>query len=222
MAEELRISSGDLVLDVASGLGETARFIAREFGCRVYGLELSKGLVGEAASLANGPNVGFANGDAERLPFKSDSFDVVISECSMCLLPGLQESLSEAFRVLCPSGRVGISDMSTSRVLPAELQEVLMSFLCLSNKTSPSEYEALLEETGFRRVAKFDKTDSLRGLLESIRKRLLLAELLTGIGKVPMPKAQLTQGRRLLTLAEEAVEQGSLSYVMLTASKPDS
>ncbi len=222
LAEKLTISSNDLVLDVASGLGETARFIAREFGCRVYGLDLSKSLVGEAVPSVDGAGVDFANGDAERLPFKANSFNAVISECSMCLLPGLRGGLSEMFRVLRSGGRLGMTDMATRGPLQPELEEVLMSFLCLSNKASPSGYEKLLEETGFRHVARSDETDSLRGLLEGIRKRLLLAELLTGIGKLSIPKDQLARGKRLLTLAEEAVEKGTLSYVMLTATKPDS
>lgn len=222
LAQELAVSSDDLILDVASGLGETARLLTLEFGCRVYGLELSKSLVKEATSSLGKLSVDFTNGDAEHLPFKAGSVDVVVSECSMCLLPGLEKGLTEAFRVLRQGGRLGLTDMATRGPLHPELEQVLMSFLCLSNKTRPSEYEVLLRATGFRHVASFDETDSLRGLLEGIRKRLLLAEVLRGVGKLTIPEEQLAQGKRLLTLAEEAVDQGVLSYVMLTASKPGS
>ncbi len=220
LADSLSISSSDMVLDVASGLGETARFLTEEYGCEVYGLDVSRELVKKAGAGVNGRPMGFVRADGENLPLKNGSFTVLISECSLCLLPEIREGLDEASRILQRGGRLGFSDIAVNGSLPAELEEVLMSFLCLSSKIPPSRYSELVEKAGFVSTQVFDVSNSLRLLLERIRKRLFLAELLTGIGKLSLSEGQLERGKRLLSLAQEGLDRGSLGYFMLTAEKP--
>ncbi len=219
LAVKIGLSSTDRVLDVASGLGETARVLSEEYGSKVYGIDLSRKLVKEAAGTRRGDE-GFVSGDAERLPFRRDSFSAVVSECSLCLLPGFNDGLGEILRVLGPAGRLGITDIVTLGPLNPELDDVLMSFLCVAHKISRRRYMRLAEEAGFTEVQAFEETDSLRVTLDGIRKRLLLAELLSGIGKLSLPADQLVRGKRLLALAQEAVGNGSLAYFMMTARKP--
>ncbi|WP_410969200.1 hypothetical protein, partial [Salmonella sp. SAL04284] len=59
-----------------------------------------------------------------------------------------------------------------------------MQFLCISNQISWSEYPTMIEAEGFDRVEVTDESSSLHELLESLRKRLLLAELLRAVGKL--------------------------------------
>ncbi len=219
LAGRLGLSSADRVLDVASGLGETAKFLTEEYACKVYGIDLSKKLAKEAAETRQGEG-GFLSGDAESLPFRQDSFTAVVSECSLCLLPGFNDGLAEILRVLTPTGRLGITDIVTLGPLNAELEDVLMSFLCVVHGISRPRYLGLVEEAGFTEVQAFEETDSLRITLEGIKKRLLLAELLSGIGKLSIPSDQLLRGKRLLALAQEAVKNGRLAYFMMTARKP--
>ncbi len=219
MAERIGLSSTDTVLDVASGLGTTGKFLAEEYGCKAYGIDLSRKLAKEAAETGQGDEE-FVSGDAERLPFRRGYFTAVVSECSLCLLPGFNEGLTEILRVLAPSGRLGITDIVTLGPLNAELEDVLMSFLCVAHEISRPRYIGLAEEAGFTEVRAFDETDSLRVMLEGIKKRLLLAELLSGIRKLYLPSDQLSRGKRLLALAQEAVDRGSLAYFMMTARKP--
>lgn len=220
LAEKLGLSENDYVLDVASGLGETAGYLSAEFRCRVQGLELSRDLAREAAAKFDGTHLGFANGDAELLPFKDETFTVVVSECSMCLIADLPKGLGEAFRVLRKGGRLGITDLSAGKEIDAELERVLLQTLCLCNKTTSMEITELVEETGFEQVDFSDQTQSMRALLETVRKRLLLAEILAGIGKLSLPNDQLLRAKQLLTSAEKAVDRGTLGYFQLTAQKP--
>lgn len=218
LADAIGLSAEDTVLDVASGLGESARFLEGKFGCNVSGIDLSRKLARQALAASSGDSQ-FLSGDAERLPFKHDAFTAVLSECSMCLLPGFREGLSEIVRVLSPGGKLGVTDIMTSGVLHPELESVLMSFLCVTTRLSMTQYTALTEEAGLTEVRTFDETENLRGMFEGIKKRLLLAELLSGLGKVSVPPEKLAHGKRLLTLAEEAVDRGHLSYFMMTARK---
>jgi arsenite methyltransferase len=220
LAQKIRLFSTDTVLDAACGHGESTRFLAREYGCRVYGLDLSRTLTHGAASTHNGEDTYYLVGDGEHLPLKDDSFTAAISECSMCLMPESRKGIREIFRALRPSGRMGITDITISGPLPSELEETLLRFLCISNEISWSEYATLIEAEGFDRVEVTDESSSLNELLEVLRKRLFLAELLEAVGKLSVGKDRLDHGKRLVSLANAAVDQGSLRYAMITAQKP--
>ena len=219
LAERINLSSDDKVLDVGSGPGETAKFLASEYGCRVYGVELSTRLARRALE-ASKKDAEFVAADAEHLPLKTNYFNAVLSECSLCLFPDFRTGLEEIQRVLLPGGRLGVTDIVTNGPLPTEPESVLASLLCLAQKMSGSEYASEAEEAGFTEVQALDQTGSMRSMLQGIRKRLFLAEILSGIGKLSLPTEQSRDGKRLLALAAEAVEGGKLSYLMMTASKP--
>lgn len=221
MAERIGLFSTDTVLDAACGLGESTRFLAREYGCRVFGVDLSRRLAHGTASTHNDEDAYFLVGDGERLPLRDNAFTAAISECSMCLMPESRKGLREIFRALRPYGRIGITDIAIDGPLPSELEEALMRFLCISNEISWSEYPSMIEAEGFERTEVTDESGSLHELLEAIKKRLLLAELLTAVGKLSLGRDRLDRGKRLVSLAETAVEKRSLRYAMITAQKPD-
>jgi SAM-dependent methyltransferase len=106
------ISAGTRVLDVASGTGESACFLAAEYGADVTGLDQSEALLARARAKAaeRGLAVTFQQGDAVALPFADASFDVAICECTLCLLDKAAV-LGEMARVVRPGGRVGMHDL---------------------------------------------------------------------------------------------------------------
>ena len=184
------------------------------------GVDLSRELAKKAAILARGKTTGFTRADGEHLPFRYASFTAVISECSMCLLPEIQDGLCEANRILQRGGRLGLTDFAVSGSLPAELENLLVSFLCLSSKIPPFRLTELVENAGFESIRTIDVSDSLRLLLGGIRKRLFLAEIMAGVGKLSLSQGQLERGKRLLSLAQDCLDKKSLGYFMFTAEKP--
>ena len=102
LGELLGLGPAVRVLDVATGKGESAIFLARQFGCEVVGVDFGPRNVREANSRATAAQVdhlvSFAEGDAERLDFPDAGFDAVICECAFCAFPDKAAASSEFAR----------------------------------------------------------------------------------------------------------------------------
>jgi len=100
------IRAGSRVLDVATGAGYVAA-TAFERGADPIGLDFSDAQI-DFARLRH-PSVAFQQGDAEALPFESESFDAVIIAYGVCHFPHPDLALKEAHRVLKKGGRIAFS-----------------------------------------------------------------------------------------------------------------
>eukprot|EP00906_Rhabdomonas_costata_P038407 RCo054185 len=178
LAKAAGIDAHKHVLDVGSGVGGTARCLAREFGCRVTGIDLTDEYCRAAAMLS--AKVGLADlvdyrqGDATNLPFDDGLFDVVWTEHVAMNIPDKSRLYKEMHRVLKPGGTLAIYD-----VLAGPSGEVLFpvpwartpdtSFL-----VEPSELRRLLEDAGFTISGWSDTTAAacvwFTALAERIRK----------------------------------------------------
>ncbi|ERJ05280.1 Membrane protein [Halorhabdus tiamatea SARL4B] len=101
----LDIDADDRVLDVGCGTGFGTEGIL-EHTDEVYGLDQSPHQLGKAREKLGDDPVQFCLGDAERLPFESDSFDVVWSSGSIEYWPNPVDALEECGRVARPGGHV--------------------------------------------------------------------------------------------------------------------
>src|SRR5438046_2962227 len=76
------IAADTSVLDVGSGVGGPARFLAATYGCRVVGIDLSRSFVDAARYLTGrtgqAGQVSFQTASALDLPFEEGRFDVVL------------------------------------------------------------------------------------------------------------------------------------------------
>jgi ubiquinone/menaquinone biosynthesis C-methylase UbiE len=100
--ELARPQKGDLVLDVATGTGNTA-FAVAPYARRVVGLDLTREMLDEARRVAaerNIVNVDWVIGNAARLPFQDETFDLYTVRAAPHHFPDVPAFLAEAFRVL--------------------------------------------------------------------------------------------------------------------------
>ena len=212
------------VLDVASGAGTSAFFLAERFGCAVVGVDYSAQNVEEANELAVGKNlasrVHFELGDAERLHFPGASFDAIICECAFCTFPDKSSAAREFARVLRPDGLVGISDLTRTAVLPKELETLLAWISCIGDAQPIESYASHLRSAGLDARMVENHNAALVELVHQIRMKLLSAEVLVGLKKLALPNVDITSAKQMAVRGLAAVDQGELGYAVLIAAKP--
>jgi ubiquinone/menaquinone biosynthesis C-methylase UbiE len=217
----LDLQPGHIVLDVASGLGTSAIYLAQRFGCQVVGVDFSGQIVEQASANAAEAGISqlvqFKQGDAERLPFEGGSFDALICECAFCTFPSKPQAASQFARVLRPGGRIGLSDLTRSAPLPPELDTLLAWVACIADAQPMEEYTSILSQAGFSMGPPELHDEALAELINEVRGKLLVAELMVNLKKLEVPDwIDFDQVGRLAQITAETVNQGKLGYALFS------
>jgi len=141
------------VLDVGSGVGGTSRCLAKEFGCRVTGLDLTDEYCRAAemlsAKIGLAHLVDYRQGDATDLPFDDQAFDVVWTEHAAMNISDKPRLYKEMHRVLKPGGTLAIYDVLAGSSGPVLFPVPWARTPETSFLVEPNELRMLLEEAGF-------------------------------------------------------------------------
>jgi len=220
LGEMLGISEGKKVLDIASGYGVSAILLAKNFGCKVDGIDLAEKNVDIATKASDKVSelVNFKLGDAEDMDFEEESFDYAISECSFCLFPDKHKASKEMYRVLKVGGKLGMSDVVVRGQLQDTMKNTLYKFICIQDAKSEREYKDILESAGFENFYFEDKKIDILELLGQIRKKIFILEMAKGLDKIKID-IDLDDAKRILKEIKECVDKGTISYGLMTAEK---
>ncbi len=166
LVEQMPLTPGARVLDIATGTGAVLLPVARRVGSEghVTGVDLSGTILQEAerAVRAEGlTNVELRKMDAEHLEFPDQTFDVVICAFGLFLFPDMEAALREMNRVSKPGGYTGVSIFGKAPPLfnpgwPILFQQIAAYQVGVRMPQpiayAPEEVEALLSQFGFRSI----------------------------------------------------------------------
>jgi arsenite methyltransferase len=216
LAELAGIAPGTRVVDVACGTGASARLLAHELGAEVVGVDLGARTIERATRQAEGAEgVRFVRGDAEALPLPGASFDVALSECSLCTFPDKPRAIAEMARVVRLGGTIAIADVTADPdALPAQLRTAAARVACVADAQSADAYAALLRDAGCEPLAIEPQDAELRAMADRVEARLRLARMLAPPGD---QRERIREAAALARLAVDAIARGSLSYALITA-----
>ncbi|HEV7606227.1 MAG TPA: class I SAM-dependent methyltransferase [Steroidobacteraceae bacterium] len=210
--EWLRLTRDSHALEVASGSGGPALYLAGRSGCRVTGVDVNPRGVATATQAAGRHEAGrramFKVADAnDPLPFADGKFDALLCIDSMNHFPKRRETLRDWCRVLKPGGRAVFTDpvVITGPVTNEELAQ--RSSIGLFVFTPRTLNEELIADAGLRLLARHDVTENAavvsrrwREAREQFRDELLQmegGERYEGVQKFLAAVHRLTHERRL-------------------------
>ena len=194
LATLIGIAAENAVLDVGSGVGGPARFLAATYGCRVTGVDLSEPFVEAARYLTErtgqGGQVSFEAGSALDLPFQDGRFDVAMLQHVAMNISDRTRLYREIRRVLKTAGRFATFDVVANGGEPHYpvpwARTTATSFLLSAAATRDA-----IQEAGFRALVWRDDTEAARAWIAQLR----------ASGPPPSPNLGVVMGPNFAELA---------------------
>ncbi|MFZ2286835.1 MAG: arsenite methyltransferase [Bacteroidales bacterium] len=153
--EYASIIQGDTLLDLGSGAGNdcfVARALVGENG-HVTGIDFTEEMLSRAESNRQKlgySNIKFVKGDIEEMPLPDNSYDVVVSNCVLNLVPDKQKAFSEILRVLKPGGHFCVSDVVIRGTLTDSARTDADLYAgCVAGASTMDEYLGFIRSNGF-------------------------------------------------------------------------
>lgn len=111
--KQLSIPSNSRILDLGCGQGEATRLLHHTFSpATCTGFDMDEALLDIARSKnKNGDGPSYQQGNAKKLPFENDQFDLVYARLLLLHVPDFEEVVSEMIRVAKPNGTIMVQDL---------------------------------------------------------------------------------------------------------------
>ncbi len=217
LADMCEIEENMRVLDVASGTGLSAIFLSENYDCSVTGIDHSEMMVKKARKKAKGREVDveFTVADAHQLPFEDEYFDVVISECTLCLLEK-EKVLDEMTRVVKEGGRVGIHDICWSEDADQSLKKSLAEIEGERPETKDG-WIKLFQNAGLNEIEAKEEPDIMDDWMERMEREIGISGKLKIFIKVV--KEWGFEGLKNIRKSEKIFEDPQTGYIIIVGRK---
>jgi ubiquinone/menaquinone biosynthesis C-methylase UbiE len=173
LAQKAGIESTSYVLDVGSGMGGPARYLASRYGCRVMGLDVTESRYRSALRLTKMVKldhlVDFRLGNALNMPFADNTFDVVMGQETWAHIPEKPRLIAECTRVVKLGGIIAFTDVLRRGVLDHSEKERLQKDMAIPSLETAEGYGQLLAESGSILILQEDLSDNWAEILTMYR-----------------------------------------------------
>jgi len=119
LLKKLTLSPDARILDAGCGIGGSTRLLAKQFKCRVIGIDLADKFIEAAIFLTQCTRmeslVSFHQGSVLELPFKPNTFDAVLCQHILMNIEDKSTVIREFFRVLKPEGKLLLYEVTKGR-----------------------------------------------------------------------------------------------------------
>lgn len=164
LADKAGIKKGMTGLDLCSCLGAVMRFLAKNYGCRMCGVDATKTVHQKAIERAKQEKLAdrleFKLADVTQVPYPDKTFDFVWGEDAWCYVADKAKLVSEAVRVLKNGGKIAFTDWIEG---PAGLSDAeaerINRFMKFPYLESLKGYVTLMEKNGLKVIEAQDLTD---------------------------------------------------------------
>ena len=154
-----------LVLDIGSGYGGAARYLAKTYNCRLQCLNLCERQNDRNYHLCCEQDleqsVTITEGVFEDIPFPDSSFDIVWSQDAMLHSPDRAKVVAEAYRVLKPGKNFIFTDIMQKENCPREVLVPVLKRINLDSMGTVDFYQTAAVNSGFREIRFIDLSEHL-------------------------------------------------------------
>lgn len=222
LIEHVRLSKDSRVLEVACNMCTTSIQLAQQYQCQITGIDMDAKALDKARKNIQSANlegyIQVRQGNAMKLPFEDNSFDVVINEAMLTMLnmAAKQKAVAEYFRVLKPGGVLLTHDITFAKDNMTEQLAELRQTIHINVEPLPVlHWEGLFYSAGFTKVANTTGKMSLMSIKGMIRDEGLLGTL--RIFKNALKKENREQFKKMFTFFNTSGKD--LNYIALCSSK---
>ncbi len=185
MASQCQINPQTQILDVGSGYGGSARWLASKFGCHVTCLNLSESQNSRNRVMTDEQNltdrINIIDGNFEDIPAENQHFDLVWSQDAILHSGQRERVLEEVDRVLKPGGEFIFTDPMQARDCPVGVLQPVLERIHLDSLGSFSFYQQQAQRLGWEEVSNSDLTPHLVTHYTRVRQELVKRrEMLVG------------------------------------------
>ncbi|AHM57210.1 hypothetical protein EAL2_c19290 [Peptoclostridium acidaminophilum DSM 3953] len=156
IASLCKLDQNSYVLDVGCGVGMSACYLAKKYGCKVIGIDISEKMIKKATDRAKRMGldeiVKFMVADAQNLPFEEGLFDAVISESVTAFLSDKEKGIKEYSRVLKNGGYVGLNEITWNGEAERNVASYMKRAMGEVVPETKENWTRLLEHSGFKVV----------------------------------------------------------------------
>lgn len=220
----MKLNPGASIADLGCGTGTSALMLAGDPGLNISAIDISADNIRRAQDRLSTANptpgkIRFQQADAHELPFENAQFDGVLAECTFSLFANQDAVLAEIIRVLKPNGQLGVTDMAVGGPLPEDIASVVAPWTCLMDAVDQQAYADTFTRAGFAIKEFSDESTGLTGLINTLKRKLLMLGVGTALTGVNAPQIDLGEIKHWLDRFNEEVEKGTIRYLRFNLQK---